>query len=81
MICNVASLDARASTLEAGIAGGSIATIDPKSALAKTYEITSTVLTISQAVCTALQGTIGGKAAISALANGVATAAAVGPTQ
>lgn len=80
LICNIPSLASETEAIDTAIAGGSIATIDPKSALAKTYEITSTVLAVSQVACTGLQGTVGGKAAISAISNGVATAAPVGAT-
>jgi PBP1b-binding outer membrane lipoprotein LpoB len=80
LICNIPSLASQAAAIETALAKGQIATLDPKSALAKTYEITSTVLAVSQDVCTGLQGTAGGKAAISAISNGVATAAPVGAT-
>lgn len=81
LICNIASLDAEAAKIETGIAGGSVATIDPKSSLGKAYEVTSTVLTVSQTVCTDLGGAIGGNASISSISNGVATAAPVGVTK
>lgn len=81
LICNIESTSSEALTIETGIADGSIATIDPKSALGRAYEISSTVLVASTAVCTGLKGTVGGKAAISAISNGVATAAPVGVTQ
>ena len=80
-VCNVSSIAKLASLVETGIANGNIATIDPKSSLAATYDITNTVIVVSEDVCTSLQGTVGAQAQVSSLSNGVAVATAVGPTK
>jgi hypothetical protein len=81
IICNIQAGATEALTVEAAFASGSAAAIDPKSTLGKIYETTSTVVAVSAAVCTGLRGTVGGKAYVSAISNGVATAAPLGPTQ
>jgi uncharacterized protein YceK len=81
LVCNIQSIASLATVVETGIANGSIATINPNSGLAQTYDITNTVLTVSSAVCTSLKGTVGAQASVTAIANGVATATAVGPTK
>jgi hypothetical protein len=80
-VCNIASIAKLAGVIEVGIANGNIATINPNSGLAKTYDITNTVIVTSTAVCSSLQGSVGATATVTDVTNGVATATPVGATK
>lgn len=80
-VCNVSSV---AGVVMAGVAidGKQAALIDPKSALAQVYNVDSTVLAVSSAVCAAMSGTVGGSAQITAISGTIAAATApVGPSK
>ena len=81
LVCNISSIAKLAAVVETGIAQGDVAKIDPKSSLAQVYDVTNTVIVTSEAVCAALQGSVGAAATITSISGGVATATAVGATK
>ena len=81
LVCNISSIAKLAAVVETGIAQGDVAKIDPKSGLAQVYDVTNTVIVTSEAVCDALQGSVGAAATITSISGGVATATAVGATK